>query len=139
MVRRSVLYKRISGVREHLNRLATRRGLSLEQFLGDPDSQDVIVHNLQLAIQGCIDIGAHVIANEGWGVPGSYAEVFSMLRKNGVLAPELAERMARAAGFRNILIHDYLDLDLPTAYAVYTGGVADLEAFVRRIAEHFHL
>lgn len=139
VVRRAILYKRIAGVREHLARVATRRGLSLGQFLQDLDSQDVILHNLQLAIRGCIDVGVHVIADEGWGVPGSYAEVFHLLRKRGVLDPELAQSMTRAAGFRNILVHDYLDVDLPTAYAVCTQGVGDLEAFLGRIVEHFRL
>jgi len=139
VVRSAVLYKRISGVREHLARLGTRQGLTLEQFLQEPDSQDVVLHNLQLAIQGCIDVGAHVIADEGWGVPASYREIFQILRKRGVLPPDLAERMARASGLRNILVHDYLDVDLPTAHAVYTQSVGDLQAFLGRIVEHFRL
>lgn len=134
-----MLFKRLSGVREHLARLSTRQGLTLEQFIEDPDSQDVVLHNLQLAIQGCIDVGAHVIADEGWGVPGSYGEVFQILRKRGVLPPELTERMIRAAGLLNILVHDYLDVDLPTTFAVWTQGVGDLEAFLARIVEHLRL
>lgn len=139
MVRRSVLLKRIAGVRDHLARVATRRHLPLDQFLCDRDSQDVVLHNLQLAVQGCIDLGSHLIADQGWGVPGSYAEVFDLLRQHDVLSADLSRRMVQAAGFRNILVHDYLEVDLPTAYEIAASRTADLEAFLARVVERFDL
>jgi uncharacterized protein YutE (UPF0331/DUF86 family) len=64
---------------------------------------------LYLAIQHLLDIGAHIVAAEGWGLPGSYREV---IEKLGVLPPEFARLIAPMAGFRNILEHDYVELDL---------------------------
>lgn len=67
-------------------------------------------HALQLAIQACIDIGAHVIAELGLRAPDDYRSVFESLIDAG-LDLELAKRMAAAAGMRNILVHGYLDVD----------------------------
>lgn len=67
-------------------------------------------HAVQLAIQACIGIGAHLIAELGLEAPSEYRGVFESLRKAG-LDPHLAERLADAAGMRNVLVHAYLEVD----------------------------
>jgi uncharacterized protein YutE (UPF0331/DUF86 family) len=67
-------------------------------------------HAIQLAIQICIDVGAHLTAELGLETPSDYRGVFEGLRKEG-LDTRLAGRMAAAAGMRNILVHDYLEVD----------------------------
>jgi uncharacterized protein YutE (UPF0331/DUF86 family) len=67
-------------------------------------------HAIQLAIQICIDIGAHLIAELGLETPSEYRGVFENLRKAG-LDPQLAERLADAAGMRDALVHAYLEVD----------------------------
>ena len=64
---------------------------------------------LQLAIQICIDIAAHLIAELGPGMPDDYRGVFAALTPD--LDSELAERLADAASMRNILVHLYLEVD----------------------------
>ena len=41
--------------------------------------------NLQQAIQNCIDIAAHIVAENDLGVPGSTAEMFYLLESSGCL------------------------------------------------------
>lgn len=67
-------------------------------------------HALQLAIQACIDVSAHVVSELGLKAPVDYRGVFESLLPAG-LDPRLAERLAAAAGMRNILVHGYLDVD----------------------------
>jgi uncharacterized protein YutE (UPF0331/DUF86 family) len=118
MVHTAILYKRIAGIRDHLDRVRSREGLPLQRFLEDRDSQDVVLHNLQLAIQGCIDLATHIVVDEGWGLPGTYGEVFTTLCQRGLLDADLARRLALASGLRNILVHDYLAIDLEVIHKV---------------------
>jgi len=74
MVNRSLVLKKIAHVRHGLSRVREKCRISLKALENDLDTQDIILHNLQLTIQGCIDIGAHIIADEGWGVAGSINE-----------------------------------------------------------------
>jgi uncharacterized protein YutE (UPF0331/DUF86 family) len=67
-------------------------------------------HALQLAVQVCLDIGAHWIAEEGLKMPDDYRGVFASL-KSGGLEPELADQLSEAAGMRNVLVHGYLTVD----------------------------
>ncbi|WP_167761134.1 DUF86 domain-containing protein [Geodermatophilus sp. DF01-2] len=63
------------------------------------------------AIEACIDIAQHLSSSEGWGPPHSNAESMRMLARHGILATDVAEEMAAAVGFRNVLVHQYADVD----------------------------
>jgi uncharacterized protein YutE (UPF0331/DUF86 family) len=65
-----------------------------------------------MAVQNCIDIAAHIVSEEGFGVPGSTNEMFYLLEENGYLDVELTERMVKSVGFRNLIDHEYGKLEL---------------------------
>jgi uncharacterized protein YutE (UPF0331/DUF86 family) len=93
-------------------------------------------HALQLAIQTCIDVGAHVVSELGLKAPADYRGVFESLCPAGLDA-QLAERLAAAAGMRNILVHGYLDVDDEAVWNAL-DRLADLRAFaatIQRIVE----
>ena len=66
---------------------------------------------LQLAIQAATDIANHILAEDTDVTPEDYGAAFRALAPLGIVEPALAERLASAAGLRNILVHMYLDLD----------------------------
>lgn len=68
-------------------------------------------HAIQLAIQICVDIGAHLIAELALRMPDDYRGVFATLQKPLDLTPELVEGLSAAAGMRNVLVHVYLEVD----------------------------
>lgn len=63
------------------------------------------------AIESCVDVAQHICAAEGWGPPRDNGHAIELLGRHGVLEPELAASMRRAVGFRNVLVHDYVDVD----------------------------
>ena len=80
---------------------------------GDParvrefETQDIVVLNLQRAIQAAIDLAAHVIAQSAWGLPDSLKAHFTILAREGVIDVELCRHLEAMAGFRNVAVHDY--------------------------------
>jgi uncharacterized protein YutE (UPF0331/DUF86 family) len=62
-------------------------------------------------LEACVDTAQHVCASEGYGPPDSNAHAVRLLARHGHLEAELGERIARAIGFRNILVHGYADVD----------------------------
>lgn len=84
-------------------------------------------HALQLAVQICLDIGAHLIAEEGLEMPDDYRGVFASLKSAG-LEPELAEHLSAAAGMRNVLVHGYLKVDDKAVWDAL-GRLDDLRQF----------
>ena len=139
MVNKSVVYKKISHVRHNLSRLREKNGISLENLKTDLDAQDIILHNLQLAIQGCIDIGAHILADQGWGVAGSVNETFYILQDMNVIPPELSEKMVAMVGFRNILVHEYETINFEIVHNIIGNRLTDIEKFLLAVVHHFNL
>ena len=133
MVDRDLIIAKASSVRRHLKRVAEKRGQDVEKFLKDFDCQDIVSFNLQLAIQNCIDIAAHIISEEGIGMPGSFTEMFYLLEENGYLSGELTEKMVRAVGFRNLLVHEYGKIDLKQVYQIASDHIEDLNRYLLHV------
>jgi uncharacterized protein YutE (UPF0331/DUF86 family) len=95
-------------VRDAVTVLADKRdSLSYEAYRGDREQRDIVEREFETAIEACIDIGELLLRADGADVPETNASVFRELGDRGVLADDLAERMAQAAGFRNVLSHQY--------------------------------
>ena len=102
MVDRSIIIAKATGIEKCLERINKKCSASLELFKNDEDSQDIILFNLLQAIQGCVDLAAHVVSDEGYGMAGSLREFFYLLQEQGIITGDLAYRLAGAVGFRKI-------------------------------------
>ena len=133
MIDKNLMIAKAAKVDEHLKRVRMKRSVKLEEFLGDLDRQESILFNLQMAVQSCIDIAAHVISDDELGVAGSTNEMFYMLQENGYLTPELTEKMVAAVSFRNLVVHEYGKIDLTKVYQIAHKDIDDLEEYLRAI------
>jgi uncharacterized protein YutE (UPF0331/DUF86 family) len=104
------------------------RGAGRDRFLADDGLQHQAERALQLAIQICIDVGAHLVAARGLRAPDEYRDVFERLSRDDTLDTALADRLKDAVGQRNILVHGYVDLD-PALIWEKLGEVDDLREF----------
>lgn len=116
---------------EHLvERLEEVRAAGEEAYLADDRLRAMAERWLQLAIQACIDIGAQLVSELSVDPPSDYGGIFRALATAGHLEADLAERLVRAAGQRNVLVHMYLDLDDREVFASL-GRLDDLRDFAR--------
>ncbi len=139
MVDPTLLLRRMATIRHCLERLETRQELSREQFLADPDAQDIVLRNLQVGVQAALDIALHIIRDEGWTMPGSSTGSFELLAQRGVIDFDLASRLRQAGQMRNLLVHVYDAIDLGKVYDVYQNHREDLTLFSRAVLEYFEL
>lgn len=101
----------LRGVRDQLTMLRAAQALEPAASRTDELRFGGVKYYLAAALEGCIDAAQHQCGAEGWGVPKSNADVMLVLARHNVLGPDLAARMGLAVGFRNILVHRYLDED----------------------------
>ncbi|GAB4541498.1 MAG: type II toxin-antitoxin system toxin [Anaerolineae bacterium] len=116
-----------------------------EEYAADPDSfainytrQDAAILNVLRACEQTIDLANHIIKNYKMGIPTASAESFDLLHKQGVITAELAENLRRMVHFRNIVIHQYQQLDLAIVQTVIVSGLDDLIQFGDRVLEFIH-
>lgn len=87
------------------------RSAGAEITIDDPIRLDALKYQLVTAIEACVDVAQHLVASERWTVPDSNADAIRVLADHDVLDRELAASLARAVGFRNVLVHRYVDVD----------------------------
>ena len=103
--------RRLDELSERLARLVPLRSKSLSDFQEDTYLRDIVERNLEVAAQCCIDICNRIIALENLRKPADYYEAFMILGEARILPIEFAMSIAPLAGFRNVLVHEYLKLD----------------------------
>ncbi len=128
----AVVDARLRELSRRLSRLASRKPASLDALRNDEDLQDILTRNLESAVQGAIDIAMHLCAAHG-DVPASGAEAFDRLAERKLIARPLAQRLRRAVGFRNVLAHEYVEIDWAIVMDALSDGAADLSAFGRQV------
>jgi uncharacterized protein YutE (UPF0331/DUF86 family) len=100
--------------------------------------RSAVERNFQLAIESAIDIGEMIISKEGLERPEIYRSVFLILGKNRIIPEEFAEGFAQAAGFRNILVHIYEDIDTNILYMFLTERLDDFDEFAGYITQYLN-
>ena len=132
---RDVVTAKLESLRRCVERVRTRTPASAGELGTSCDAQDIVCLNLERAVQACVDIAAHVVSDSECAVPDTMAGTFDALERQGVLSRELAERMRRAVGFRNISVHAYQALDWEIVYSIATKRLGDFVEFGRAIEE----
>lgn len=92
-----------------------------------------VEHTLQIAIQAAIDIAGHIVADNRLGDAASNHELFDLLARHGWIPSEHVAVMHRMVGFRNILVHEYEDVDVQIVRAVVERHVGDLARFAEHV------
>lgn len=98
-------------------------------FEQDHFKQDAIAVNMQRACEQCIDLANHTIRGKKLGLPQSSKESFALLAQHHIIPRNLAANLENMVGFRNVLVHQYQDLDIQLMVDVIENHLDDLIDF----------
>ena len=133
MIDKDVIYKHLRELERVTQSLAELKAYSFEEVCSDFKKQWEIEHGLQLAIQNLVDIGSHILSALAKNKCENYTEVIDKLGSEGIIPSELAGKIRGMAGLRNILVHDYLEIDLKAIYEILQNQLTDFDNFRRHI------
>ncbi len=125
MVDRDLVLRRLALVETYVGQLAPYQTIDAAAYRADWKTQRIVERTLHLAIEACMDIADHIVADRRLRVPETGDESFEILAEAGLLPAELGSTLASMVGFRNILVHDYARID---------KSLADFERFRTAIA-----
>jgi uncharacterized protein YutE (UPF0331/DUF86 family) len=91
--------------------------------------QRIVERTLHLAIETCMDVAEHIVADRKLGIPDTGAASFELLTNTGILAQDLGTSLMKMVGFRNLLVHDYARIDHARVLAIVKTDVNDLRRF----------
>ncbi|MBS3764779.1 MAG: DUF86 domain-containing protein [Planctomycetes bacterium] len=135
MDRPEVILPRFQKLDEYLSVLENLQQYGQEEFLDDPEHYGSAERFLQLAIEALNDIGNHIVATEGWRGIDRYSDIPRRLREHGIIDETMKEHWIQMVGFRNVLVHDYVDLNRRRVYEVLQHNLADLMEIKKALAE----
>lgn len=115
----------LDGIRQDVARLRRTTPAGAEAL-------DAIKYRFITAIEGAARVAHHLSVSEGWTTPESNADAFAVLGEQGVIPPDLARGLGRAAGFRNVLVHRYAEVDDDQVRA-NLDRLSDLDDYVTQV------
>jgi uncharacterized protein YutE (UPF0331/DUF86 family) len=125
------LVERLSELKRHLDhldaiapRVPDRAALETDLSLHND-----VLFSLLMTAQLVIDVASEIAARRGQRFE-DYVGAIRALGSDDRFAPELIRSLERLPGFRNVLVHEYVSLDLDRAVA----ALHDLEPIRRFVA-----
>ena len=131
-----VIEQHIQNMEEALANLSKYKNISFEEFQKDLSLIWIVEKGLEILIQNLLGIGAHLLASEIKNDWEDYGEVILKLGKHGVIPQEFSDQIKGMAGLRNILIHEYLRIDLNKLFDYLKYRLEDFIQFIRYIREY---
>ena len=129
MVRVEVIRKRLNKLDEYLEILYRLQRYTFEEFIGDAEHYGSAERFLHLSIEATLDMGNHVISDLDLGTVNWYSDIPLILEKHGYINKVLKDTLTRMIGFRNTLIHEYIEIDRKIVYRVLQDNLGDIEQF----------
>lgn len=131
----TVLLSKIVSLERCIQRIQGRTPRDRQTLSDDLDRQDIIVLNLERAVQACVDIASHIVAELTLPAPMTMAESFETLRHAGVISAAVADRMQKSVGFRNIAVHEYHAINWNVVFAIITEHLDDFRKYAAEIMQ----
>lgn len=126
--RLSEIRKRIASLKEIL------RVTDEESFVEDKGfAGSAAERNLEVVIQSCLDIASHIVAQMAFEKPKENKELFTILAKHEIISGNLAQNLILMTGMRNILIHEYLEVDREIIYEALQEDLTDIIEYAKEI------
>ncbi len=131
----TVIEQKLESLRRSLRRIEEKCPENADILVKDYDAQDILALNLTRAVQICVDIGASLIASTDYSPPDTMGQVFDILCEAGMIQAELAKRMKKAVGFRNLAVHNYEAINWTIVHAIARNHLSDFECFAKAVLE----
>lgn len=129
MVDRDLLLRKLADLDQYLGQVSEYKGITLDQYRGEWKIQRIVERTLQMAIEVCVDIANHIIADRGLRVPTTYAEAFEVLGEAGLLDAAQRDAMVHMSKFRNVIVHDYARVDPAIVVRILREHLDDITRF----------
>ena len=131
MTDEALLAKRLAFIETCVHELQTLA--RVDRIEHDVREARFVEHTLQLAIQAALDVASHIVSDRRLGEPATNQQLFTLLVGDGWIASEQLPALRAMAGFRNVLVHGYTDVDRALVRDVVENRLGDLLELVTRI------
>jgi len=138
LVDKTVILRKLSELETYLKQIREFAGVTFHAYNTDWRTQRIVERTLQMMIETCADIANHIVSDKGMRTPTGYADTFSVLLENAVIDPDLSTMMKKMAKFRNVVVHQYENVDAEIVITILTKHLNDFERFQEAILSYLN-
>jgi uncharacterized protein YutE (UPF0331/DUF86 family) len=139
VVDREKLSSRLNALESYLAELRSFRDTTREAFVREPALHHLAERYLHLACECVLDIAHHVISDQGYRQATSYKSAIEILAEEHLISVDLSSRLKSWMGFRNVLVHFYMDIEHGKSFDVIQEDLGDFEEFASSMARLLRL
>ena len=132
---KEVLETKLEALIRCIHRIKDQNISTLEELQSNLDKQEIIILNLQRAVQICVDIGNHILLDYKTPTPSTMADTFKYLTENNLITEQNALDLSHAVGFRNIAVHQYENIDCNIVLSIINNHLEDFKVFAEAIGK----
>lgn len=136
MVDKKIVLKHLDELESCVRQLSRHRNCTARQLLSDFDLRWAVERGLQLAIQNVLDISSHILVDIGANGLDDYTAIIDQMGVKKIIPEKFAKKIRGMAGLRNVLVHDYVDIDTEKLYDLLRNGLGDFKSFAKYIADY---
>jgi len=125
-----VVREKLIHLEEYINDLDDYTNLKLEKLITDKILFRFLERTLHLSVEAILDIGSHIISDERLGNPKYNSDIIEILAKNNIIK-ENVDSYIKMAKFRNIIVHDYAEIDPEILLSIIKNNITDLKAIFK--------
>src|SRR4030042_4470789 len=129
LVDKALVFRKISELEIYQKQIKEFADITLHDYKKEWKTQRVVERTLQMMIETCADIANHIISDAGMRVPTGYSDTFKVLFDNNFIDKELFSIMEKMAKFRNIIVHQYEEVDAEIVITILKKHLPDFERF----------
>ncbi|MGK7960010.1 type VII toxin-antitoxin system HepT family RNase toxin [Crocosphaera sp.] len=128
------VFLRVNFLIQQLSYLKEYELISFETYLNKFEKKATIERTLELMIQAAIDINKHLITQQlRLPFPTTAKDSFLQLGQKKILTEDLAANLAKSAGLRNVLAHEYLEIDDKIIYQSIPLALTQYPLYIQQI------
>lgn len=139
MTNLSAVENKISSIKKYLGILQNFKRYSRKQIEDDLNIRGAVERYLYLAAQAAIDVAEAFISLKDFRKPTTIKEGFEILEEEKIISVKMREKMAKLAGFRNFIAHDYEKIDYDIVYDILQNKLQDIEDFISEIQKALNI
>jgi uncharacterized protein YutE (UPF0331/DUF86 family) len=132
----AVVQRRLEEMHDLLAYLKTREAVTAADLRAHTELRLAVERALSQLVDHATSINAHVVSGAGALPPADYRSSFLEAARLGLIDEGLAQRLAPAAGLRNVLTHEYVRVDLAVVAAAVQDATRDFGEYVRAVAAY---
>ncbi len=130
---KEIIQRKIKSLQDDLVELKNYKDMGLEDYLKNREAQLIVERLLEKVTSRLIDINYHILKEEYEVMPEDYYTSFIDMGKNKVITEEFAKEIAKAAGLRNALAHEYDDIDQKQIYEAITSALTQIPQYLQAV------